>query len=132
MQKTCFNSLLVALMITVGRSSQPNPPTWPSGVYIFDPNDPVSAQKAIDEAFANNGGTYPDTNGEFSSDRYAFLLKPGGHEINIELGFYTTVHGMGMIPTDTLISEISVADSSPNCTLSPTLPSKQNFFFGLV
>jgi len=44
--------------------------------------------------------------GQFSNERFAIFLKPGTHDININVGFYTTVHGLGANPSDTLIETI--------------------------
>ena len=97
-------------------SLQPNPPTWPSGVYIFDGENTQEAQEIIDEAFSNNGGTDPDLNGQWSSKRYAFLFKPGNHDVNVSIGYYTTLHGLGMVPSDVSINDVNVIDGSTDFT----------------
>ena len=97
--------------------NEPNPPNWPSGVYVFDPSDPTTSQNIINEAFANNGGMDPETNGQWSSYRYAFLFKQGSHNVDMTIGYYTTVHGLGIIPSDVEIQSVSVEDGSENYQL---------------
>jgi len=40
----------------------------------------------------------PANNGEFSDFRYAVLFEPGTHNVNVDVGYYTTVHGLGKTP----------------------------------
>lgn len=40
---------------------------------------------------------------QFGSQRYALLFKPGAYNVNVPLGFYTQVLGLGQNPTDTTI-----------------------------
>jgi hypothetical protein len=88
-----------ALVASVAVALEPNPPNWDiSRVFVVEPGD-SSAQVLIDAALAENGGHVPPFNGEFSQARFAFLFKPGDHStINMELGYYTTVHGLGRTP----------------------------------
>ncbi|MCL2137996.1 MAG: hypothetical protein FWH41_00515 [Treponema sp.] len=43
------------------------------------------------------------SSGHWTSNRYAFYFKPGSynHPAAIKIGFYTSVHGLGPVPTDT-------------------------------
>ena len=70
----------------------------------------------VNSAFSNNGGTNPALNGQWSSYRYAFLFKPGTHSVTVPVGYYTSVYGLGISPTDTTIQEVSVADGSDDYT----------------
>ena len=44
----------------------------------------------------------------FGSDRYAFLFAPGTYSdsLNVEIGFYTQVAGLGLTPTETTVGNI--------------------------
>ncbi|WP_420329425.1 discoidin domain-containing protein [Paenibacillus gorillae] len=68
-------------------------------VYVFDPSTPAAdIQNVTGAAF-----TSLESN-EFSSDRYAFLFKPGSYNVNFNVGFYTHVAGLGQNPGDVNIN----------------------------
>ncbi|MFI2236047.1 coagulation factor 5/8 type domain-containing protein [Streptomyces chrestomyceticus] len=67
-------------------------------VIVFDPGTP-GIQAKLDEIFARQ------ERAQFGSGRYALLFKPGTyHGLNAQLGFYTSVMGLGLSPDDTLIN----------------------------
>jgi len=78
--------------------SEPNPPTWPVNVKINP------SQAVINQVFATNGGHNPPDHGAFSAERYAFFFTPGSHAVDVPLGFYTTVHGLGKQPSETIFT----------------------------
>ena len=82
---------------------EPNPPQWPASVRVFSPTD-TDIQATVDAAFAENGGHAPPNHGQFSSSRYAFLFRPGSYAVDVPVGFYTTVHGLGASPDDVVFS----------------------------
>ncbi|WP_141502347.1 S-layer homology domain-containing protein [Paenibacillus luteus] len=52
---------------------------------------------------------------EFSTDRYAYLFKPGNYNIDpIDVGYYTSVYGLGATPLETIVPKIQVAASEYN------------------
>jgi len=61
-------------------------------------------QAAVNAAFAVNGGYNPPSNGQFSSERFAFLFKPGSYSIDVPVGYYTQVLGLGSSPDDTVFT----------------------------
>jgi len=63
---------------------------------------------------AENGGHEPAWNGQWSSSRYAFLFEPGYHNLNVEVGYYTTVHGLGRTPADTTLGNLMVQNGDFN------------------
>lgn len=65
---------------------------------IYGPGDDSTAQADINAAYATNGGQ-PD-HGQFSTSRYAFLFKPGSYNVEVPVGYYTQVAGLGEQPTD--------------------------------
>eukprot|EP01098_Paradermamoeba_levis_P012444 TRINITY_DN5453_c0_g1_i1.p1 TRINITY_DN5453_c0_g1~~TRINITY_DN5453_c0_g1_i1.p1 ORF type:complete len:692 (+),score=171.65 TRINITY_DN5453_c0_g1_i1:193-2268(+) len=99
---------------TVAPTPEPNPPVWPSNVFIFDPATPGVTQSVVDRVFAEVGGTSPPDNGQFSSSRYAFLFRPGNHPVNVNIGYYTTLHGLGSDPTETLIESVQAENGDTN------------------
>ena len=62
-------------------------------VIIFDPSMPQAAmQKKIDQAYAG------ERRNEFGPQRYAFLFLPGEYHLDVPVGFYTEVLGLGATP----------------------------------
>ena len=46
---------------------------------------------------------------EFSSDRHAFMFMPGRYEnVNVHVGYYTSVAGLGYIPEDVEIGKLEI------------------------
>jgi hypothetical protein len=82
---------------------EPNPPNWPSTVNVFTPGQ-SDTQSVINAAFATNGGHLPANHGAFSDERYAFLFMPGTYTVDVPVGFYTTVHGLGEAPSGVVFS----------------------------
>lgn len=78
---------------------EPNPPVWPATVNVFSPSD-TKIQETINAAFSKNGGHEPPDHGQFSDERFAFLFKPGSYSVDVPVGYYTTVHGLGEKPSD--------------------------------
>ncbi|MEV7176092.1 discoidin domain-containing protein [Kitasatospora sp. NPDC093679] len=64
-------------------------------VMVFDPSTP-NIQAKVDEVF-----TKQESN-QFGNERYALLFKPGTYNnINAQIGFYTSIAGLGLNPDDT-------------------------------
>ncbi len=77
---------------TVTGSSNTNPDFGPN-VYVFDPSMPASAiQSRLNTVF-----TAQQTN-QFGTNRYALLFKPGTYNVDANVGFYTEVAGLGLLP----------------------------------
>jgi hypothetical protein len=67
-------------------------------VIVVDPNT-ANLQQKFDQVFAQQESN------QFGSQRYQFLLKPGTYNgINAQLGFYTSISGLGLNPDDTQIN----------------------------
>ncbi|MFI8202662.1 discoidin domain-containing protein [Streptomyces sp. NPDC085937] len=67
-------------------------------VIVVDPSTPGLQQK-FDEVFARQEES------QFGTGRYQFLLKPGTYNgLNAQLGFYTSVSGLGLNPDDVQIN----------------------------
>jgi hypothetical protein len=85
--------------------AEPNPPIWPDSVTVFGPGDSTTdIKKVVDAAYAKNGGQTPPDHGQWSEKRYAFFFKPGNYTVEVPVGFYTTVHGLGTSPTDVVFT----------------------------
>lgn len=64
-------------------------------VKIFDPSMPQDEiQNTVDDVFNEM-----ETN-QFGTARYALLFKPGKYNTNVNVGFYTSVIGLGKTPDD--------------------------------
>jgi hypothetical protein len=68
-------------------------------VFIFDPSMSGSAiQSRVDGIFAEMESN------QFGNQRYAFFFKPGSYNVNVNLGYYTSVYGLGARPDDVTIT----------------------------
>ncbi|MFF0889733.1 coagulation factor 5/8 type domain-containing protein [Streptomyces sp. NPDC003456] len=66
-------------------------------VLVFDPSTP-DIQGRLDEIFRRQESA------QFGTGRYQVLFKPGAyHGLNAQIGFYTSVSGLGLSPDDTTI-----------------------------
>ncbi|MDJ0383098.1 discoidin domain-containing protein [Streptomyces sp. G-G2] len=79
-------------------------PTLPGGgdlgpnVIVFDPSTP-NIQTKLDDVFRQQESA------QFGSGRYQFLFKPGTYNgLNAQIGFYTSISGLGLNPDDTTIN----------------------------
>ncbi|MBB5081740.1 discoidin domain-containing protein [Nonomuraea endophytica] len=72
-------------------------------VKVFDPSMPASAVQAeIDQIFRQQEAA------QFGTGRYALMFKPGSYPVNVNTGFYTSVHGLGRNPDDVTVKGVSV------------------------
>lgn len=94
MARSAMSSLfgvLLALGATGASAQQPAP--FGPNVFVLDPKQPAAVMQAqIDKVYAEV------QHAEFSKSRYAFLLMPGEYKLNIPIGFYTQVLGLGATP----------------------------------
>ncbi|NEC07254.1 coagulation factor 5/8 type domain-containing protein [Streptomyces sp. SID7909] len=64
-------------------------------VIVFDPSTP-DIQAKVDEVFKKQESA------QFGDGRYALMFKPGTYDnINAQIGFYTSIAGLGLNPDDT-------------------------------
>lgn len=69
-------------------------------VFVFGPDiDMREVQTLIDSIYA--GQVFPAN--EFSTNRYALLFKPGTYRLDVRVGFYMHVMGLGNSPEDVAI-----------------------------
>ena len=75
-----------------------------TNVTVFDPSTPVSEiQAKLDATYAKQ------VDNEMGTARYAYLFKPGTygtaeHPLQIKVGYYTEISGLGGAPTDVVIN----------------------------
>lgn len=72
-------------------------PDFGPRVLIFEP-DCADAQERIQTVFKEQ------ERAQFGSGRYALLFKPGRYEVDVPVGFYTHVAGLGKLPGDVTIA----------------------------
>jgi len=96
--------LLAALPALAAKTAKPD---FGPNVLIFDPSMPSQAiQKRIDEVYATL------QHDEFSSQRKALLFLPGSYSVDVPVGFYTEVIGLGASPDATRIAGNMHADAN--------------------
>eukprot|EP01084_Bolivina_argentea_P150173 262272_1 len=93
----------ILLVVLTYLQAEPNPPNWPSSVYVLNSSAISYAQQVADAI---------KSNGQFSDKRYALLFKPGTYNgLNINVGYYTSLIGLGATPQDVKISNIICQNS---------------------
>ncbi|MEW2067687.1 discoidin domain-containing protein [Streptomyces sp. NPDC007346] len=87
-----------------GESGGTDGPQLPGGgdlgpnVHIFDPSTP-NIQAKLDQVFDEQEAAH------FGTGRHQFFFKPGTYNnLNAEIGFYTSISGLGLKPDDTTIN----------------------------
>ena len=71
----------------------PAKPDFGPNVSIFSPSMPAAAiQAQIDKVYA------VERENEFGSQRNAFFFLPGNYKVDVPVGFYTEVLGLGATP----------------------------------
>ena len=74
-------------------------------VYVFSDKDAKEeVQKKVNQVFQMQESN------QFGDERYALLFKPGTYDtsLNVQVGFYTQISGLGILPTDTNINKLWV------------------------
>src|SRR2546429_2671889 len=87
--------VLIAPTFAAARDSS-NPDFGPN-VLIFDPSM-KDIQPRVDAIFVKQEAN------QFGSERYAYLFKPGKYDLDVQVGFYTQVVGLGKSPDDVAIT----------------------------
>src|SRR6202790_246774 len=101
-----FAAVLLAATLPA-RAAKGAKPEFGPNVLIFDPSMPSQAiQKQIDAVYAT------EEHNEFSSQRYALLFLPGSYSVDVPVGFYTEVIGLGASPDATRIAGNVHADAN--------------------
>ncbi|MFC7387036.1 discoidin domain-containing protein [Sphaerisporangium rhizosphaerae] len=70
-----------------------------SNVIVFDPSMASSTiQSRLNSVFSTQESN------QFGTQRYALLFKPGSYNVNANIGFYTSIAGLGRNPDDVTIN----------------------------
>ena len=85
-------------------------PDFGPAVTVFDPSS-TDVQSQVDAAF-NSQLRNPDA--QFGDQRHTFLFKPGSYDVFANLGYYTSVVGLGKNPDDVTITRNVNVDSGWN------------------
>src|SRR5260221_1086548 len=81
-------------------------PDFGPNVPIFDPATPASIiQARLDVVLASQESN------EFGPQRFAILFKRGTYDVDVRIGFYTKVSGLGLSPDDVIINGGMRADA---------------------
>jgi hypothetical protein len=92
---------------SAGHAGNGAKPQFGPNVLIFDPSMSSQAiQKQIDAVYATQ------EHNEFGPQRNAFLFMPGSYSVDVPVGFYTEVIGLGASPDATRISGNVHADAN--------------------
>ena len=84
-----------------------SPPDLGPNVLLFDPSQSQAAMQAsINRVYA------AEQHNEFGPKRYALLFLPGEYKVDIPLGYYTEVRGLGVTPDAVHITGNVHADAS--------------------
>src|SRR2546423_4730500 len=94
----------IAAAAPVADSADQGQPDFGPNVLIFDPSMPTSQIQATVDTIANQ-----QLSNQFGTQRYALLFKPGTYgssaaPLNFQVGYYTTVAGLGLSPSDVVIN----------------------------
>ncbi|WP_405144103.1 adenylyl cyclase [Sphaerisporangium sp. NBC_01403] len=101
--------VLTTAVLTTGTAAtaatpEPRTPDFGPNVTVFDPSMPVSEiQATLDAAHATQ------VDNEMGTTRHAYVFKPGTygtteHPLQIKVGYYTEIAGLGASPTDVVIN----------------------------
>jgi len=86
--------------------AQSNTPNFGPNVYIFDPSmSSSSIQSTLDSVFNTQKLN------QFGTQRYALLFKPGTYSAEANIGYYTSIAGLGQNPDDVTINGDVTVDS---------------------
>lgn len=97
---------LVSAAAAPAAAATPQPDFGPN-VLVFSPSmSAASIQQQIDRVYALQ------QHSEFGPGRYAFLFLPGHYRVNVPIGYYTQVIGLGSSPNDVVIAGNVHADAS--------------------
>src|ERR1700719_1647752 len=107
----CGVALFIALMgtlfalVPIANEARPSKqPNFGPNVYIFNPSMPLSQIQSTVNTIANQ-----QVSNQFGTQRYALLFEPGTYgsstnPLNFQIGYYTTVAGLGQSPGDVVIN----------------------------
>jgi len=87
---------MISLLLAAAVMATPD--FGPDVLVVAPGDDPARVQAAIDRIYARQKDS------EFGAGRYAILFEPGAYTVDVPVGFYTQVIGLGRSPDDTAIA----------------------------
>jgi hypothetical protein len=91
--KLTLSLSLLAFAIAPAKAATPATPDFGPNVLIFNPSMPAAdLQTQIDKVYATQHRN------EFGPDRNAILFLPGDYHVDVPIGFYTQILGLGASP----------------------------------
>lgn len=111
-----LGAVLPASALAVKAASPASKPDLGPNVLVFDPSMPSGAiQQQIENVYA------VEQHSEFGTARYALLFLPGEYHVDIPIGFYTQVLGLGATPDGVHIignvhADASLPGNNATCT----------------
>ena len=109
-------SILIASTLSPCRAEQAKAPDLGSNVLVFSPAMPAAdMQRQIDAIYA------VQQHSEFGTQRNAILFLPGDYKLDIPVGFYTQIVGLGATPdavhiTGNVHADASLPRNNATCT----------------
>jgi hypothetical protein len=104
--RCCMIAGLLGCVTAQAMAAKATPEFGPN-VLVFDPSTPAATiQQQIDKVYA------VQRRNEFGPERNAFLFLPGDYRVDVPVGFYTEVIGLGASPDDVRIAGNVHADAS--------------------
>jgi hypothetical protein len=110
--RTLAGCSLLAVLCIVAPAATPD---FGPNVFLFNPSMPSTAiQAKIDRVFA------AQKNAQFGPARYAFLFTPGEYTVDVPVGYYTQVLGLGATPDSVRIrgdvrSDATLPNNNATC-----------------
>ncbi len=121
LRRAALRNLAVTVAIFAAFASVPMAargaaPDFGPNVLVFSPSMPsADMQRQIDKVYALQ------QHSEFGTARYALLFRPGDYKVDVPVGFYTEVAGLGATPdsvhiTGNVHSDASLDHNNATCT----------------
>lgn len=86
--------------LTCCKAQQQNDSFWGKNVYVFDTKmDIKDIQTTLDTLYNRQSSK----KSEFNTNRYAIFFKPGTYQLDVKVGYYMQVYGLGKSPDDVVI-----------------------------
>ena len=95
----------------IDNSAQYHIRSFGENVFVFDPQMDIKGIQALIDTLYNR--QQPRT-AEFSTKRYALLFKPGSYALDLKLGYYMQVLGLGDTPEDVIINGALISKGEKN------------------
>jgi hypothetical protein len=114
--RTAMILCLLVAFAALSKAATVAKPDFGPNVFVFNPSmRAAEIQAQIDKVYA------VEEHSEFGSARYAMLFLPGDYKVDVPVGFYTEVVGLGAMPdgvhiTGNVHSDASLPHNNATCT----------------